>query len=311
MLTPGDRLKAAACVAAMWFVLLAPHEVLAQTSNDQAGSSVSLGARRGLATERTQGVAADDTTEQRFAYTFAAGMASDYIYRGVTLSAHQPAVGAAFEARFGSFYAGSTVTSVKLPSEPAAELSFTSGFRPSLSGFDFDIGVTYFLYPGEVGGIDTDYFEFVGRVDRKLTDTVRVAAGFAYSPNVSNTGAWSKYAAAGIGIELPKLGLLPDVTASFTTSAGYLWFGNQSAALGGFALPAYATFNAGVTFKRNHFNFDLRYYDTSLSRENCFVFTGDPGARPGGRIDPVTNPEGLTSSWCRSAVVGKVWFALD
>src|SRR5215475_7968232 len=129
----------------------------------------------------------------------------------------------------------------------------------------------YFLYPGEINGFDTDYFELLGRVDRKLTDKVRVAAGLAYSPNVSNTGAWSKYAAAGISIELPNLSLLPDVTATFATSGGYLWFGNQSAAFGGFALPAYATWNAGVTFKRNRFNVDLRYYDTNLSRENCFV----------------------------------------
>ena len=28
--------------------------------------------------------------------------------------------------------------------------------------------------------------------------------GFAYSPNVSNTGAWSKYAAFGLGIDVPS-----------------------------------------------------------------------------------------------------------
>jgi hypothetical protein len=44
---------------------------------------------------------------------------------------------------------------------------------------------------------------------------------------------------------------------------------------------------------------------------HCFVFTGDPGARPRGRIDIVTNPDGLMSSWCGPAVVGKVWFARD
>jgi uncharacterized protein (TIGR02001 family) len=219
-LATGDRLKVATGVAATLFELLTPHEACAQTSGDQAGSSVSLGARGGFSTSRAQSVVPEKTTEQEFAYTFAAGMASDYIYRGVTLSAHQPAVGAAFKARFGSFYTGSTITSVKLPSDPAVELSYSSGFRPSLSGFDLDIGVTYSLYPGEVSGIDTDYFELVGRVDRKLTEKISVAAGFAYSPNVSNTGAWSKYAAAGISIELPNPGLLPDVTASFTTSAG-------------------------------------------------------------------------------------------
>ncbi|HTF42011.1 MAG TPA: hypothetical protein VK754_15640 [Propionibacteriaceae bacterium] len=66
-----------------------------------------------------------------------------------------------------------------------------------------------------------------------------------------------------------------------------------------------------MTFTRESFNLDLRYYDTNLSKENCFVFTGDPGATPGGRINPVTNPQGLVSRWCSATVVAKLWFALN
>ena len=50
-------------------------------------------------------------------------------------------------------------------------------------------------------------------------------------------------------------------------------------ALGGFPLPAYLNWQAGVTFIAQIFNLDLRYYDTNLSKENCYVFTGDPNAR--------------------------------
>ena len=142
-------------------------------------------------------------------------------------------------------------------------------------------------------------------------NSVRVAGGFAYSPNVSNTGAWSWYAAAGLGYDVPS-GLLPqDIGVSFTGGAGYSWFGNQSQELGGFPLPAYLNWQAGVTFTRKIFSLDLRYYDTNLSKENCFVFTGDPNARPGGSIDPVTNPEGLTSRWCSATFVAKVSFAFE
>src|SRR6478672_993993 len=226
----------------------------AQTTSDQTGS-ISLGARGGFSadssTARTQ---PQDHPENAFGYTMGAGMASDYIYRGVTLSDHQPAVGAVFVSRFGNFYGGSTITSVKLPTDPAAELSFSSGIRPSLSGIDFDFGFTYFLYPGEVSATGTDYWEFVARADKKLTEQLRIAAGFGYSPSISNTGAWSKYAAAGIGVDLPASKILQGVSASFTTSAGYFWFGNQSPALGGFPLPAYANWNAGVTFTRNRFH---------------------------------------------------------
>ena len=38
------------------------------------------------------------------------GIASDYIYRGTTLSDRKPALGAGFEATLRTFYAGATLT---------------------------------------------------------------------------------------------------------------------------------------------------------------------------------------------------------
>jgi hypothetical protein len=49
---------------------------------------------------------------------------------------------------------------------------------------------------------------------------------------------------------------------------------------------------------------DLSYYDTNLSKEDCFVFTGDPMATPGGAVDPVSNPDGLRSRLCGATFVG-------
>jgi uncharacterized protein (TIGR02001 family) len=288
----------------------------AQTSDDNAADTINLGARAGLAAEAPPRTAPrQDGAPSPFEFSTRAGFASDYIYRGVTLSDRKPAVGAGLEAALGLLYAGATVTSVKLPSQPAAEITMTGGVRPKLGDIDFDFGWTYFLYPGETVPIGVtagiDYWEAAARADTKIGEALRVAGGFAYSPNVSNTGAWSKYAAFGLGVDLPRNALPQNVTASVTGSAGYYWFGNQSVALGGFPLPAYVNWNAGVTFTRNIFNLDLRYYDTNLSKEDCFVFTGDPNAAPGGSIDPVRNPQGLTSRWCSATFVAKFWFTLQ
>jgi hypothetical protein len=81
--------------------------------------------------------------------------------------------------------------------------------------------------------------------------------------------------------------------------------------LGGFPLPAYWNWQGGVTFSYRVFNLDLRYYDTNLSKEDCFVLTGDPNARAGGAINLITNPEGLTSGWCKATFVAKISFALN
>jgi hypothetical protein len=174
--------------------------------------------------------------------------------------------------------------------------------------------LTSFLYPGEISVGTTNninYWEAAVRADKRIAESIRIAGGFAYSPNVSNTGAWSWYAAAGLGYDVPSSLLPPDIGVSFTGGAGYSWFGNQSPELGSFPLPAYLNWQAGVSFTRKVFNLDLRYYDTNLSKGNCFVLTGDPNAHPGGSIDPVTNPEGLASRWCSATFVAKVWFALN
>jgi uncharacterized protein (TIGR02001 family) len=243
-----------------------------------------------------------------------AGVASDYIYRGTTLSDRRPAAGAAVEATFAGFYAGATAATVKLPTQPAGEYTVSGGARRSFGRFDFDLGATYFAYPSEVPGGPTngiEYYEAAFRTDVQLAERWRTAGGFAYSPDVSNTGAWSWYAAAGLGYEIPAETLPLDVAIAFTAAAGYSWFGRQSAALGGFELPAYLNWQVGVTFTHKFLNLDLRYYDTDLTKENCYVFTGDPNAQPGGRANPITNPDGLVSRWCGAAFVAKLWFAIN
>jgi uncharacterized protein (TIGR02001 family) len=291
-----------AAVAGVW---LAPMTAQAQS----APGAIGLG-NRGWSAADTQPATSADGPE----FSARAGFASDYIYRGTTLSDHTPAAGAAFEARWGPLYAGTTVATVKLPTQPAAELTFATGLRKEIAAIDFDLGATYFAYPGErlpgeTNGIN--YWEIVVRGDRRIGEQVRIAGGYAYSPSVSNTGAWSQYVAAGAGYDVPSRFLPQNLAMSFTAAAGYSWFGNQAAQLGGFPLPAYLNWQAGVTFTHKALNIDLRYYDTNLSRENCFVFTGDPNARPGGLANPVSNPEGLVSNWCGATFVAKLWVAFN
>ena len=298
----------AVAAALLSLAMISDISVYGQESTSNSGGAINLGGR-GWSTPEGKPEQAE-----KFEYEILGGFVTDYMYRGTTLSDHKPAVGASAEFTYGLVYAGVAVASVKLPTQPSAEITFTGGLRKKIADINFDLGLTYFLYPGQtlVGGTPSiDYWEAGLRADKKITESFHVAGGIAYSPNVSNTGAWSWYAAAGLGYDVP-IRLLPmDIGVSFTGGAGYSWFGNQSPELGGFALPAYLNWQAGVTFTRKVFNLDLRYYDTNLSKENCFVLTGDPNARPGGTVNPVTNPEGLMSNWCSATFVAKVWFALN
>ena len=56
---------------------------------------------------------------------------------------------------------------------------------------------------------------------------------------------------------------------------------------------------------------DLRYYDTNLSKENCYIYTGATDAVAGGLVDPLRNPEGLRSRWCSATFVAKLVFSTN
>lgn len=289
-------------------------QVVQQGAGDGSGrSAINLGGRGWGGSDGAQATPSADRDAEKVQVSAKAGIASDYIYRGVTLSDRKPAVGGGVEATYGLLYGGMTAASVRLPTQPSGEITFSGGVRPKLGNIDFDLGVTYFLYPGEMpnptNGIE--YWEGALRAVAPIGESIRVAGGYAYSPNVSNTGAWSQYVAAGLGYELPSRLLPKDFGIAFTGAAGYSWFGTQAPALGGFALPSYLNWQAGTTFTYKSLNLDLRYYGTNMSKENCYVFTGDPNAQPGGRVNPITNPDGLVSRWCSTAIVGKFWFAFN
>lgn len=240
---------------------------------------------------------------------------TDYIYRGVTLSAHQPAVGASIEVDRGPFYFTFEPHSVKLPTNPSAELGFSGGWcKEVVKNIKVDLGVGYLYYPGEVpvGPVtSTSYAEAHASIEYNPTEILTLSAMYAYSPNYSNSGAWEHYLEGGFEVHLeqvfPKL-LPKDVDWSISGTVGRSWFGTQSASLGGFPLPDYANWSLGISFEFDPFTLELTYSNTSLTKENCFVFTGDPGAAPGGAVNPVTNPMGLRSNWCGPVFVGTLTY---
>lgn len=241
-----------------------------------------------------------------------ASWASSYIYRGVSLSGRQPSVGSHLELSRDLFYASLEFNSVKVPTNPADEVTLAAGIRRTIGNTTLDLGVSYFHYPREIqlpGMVVSNYGEAAFGISHALADGFELEGQLAYSPSVSNTGAWGAYAYGMLTYDLPKLTFLDEVGWSVSGGVGYWRFGTTNSSLGGFALPTYAHWDAGVTFDyKKILKLDVRYHNTSLSSEDCFVFTGDPGAMLGGAMDPIRNPDGLRSRFCGPALVGKLSF---
>ncbi len=197
----GRRGALLTSIAVVPLALGSPPHALAQASDPVAGS-IELGARGGPVTGGPTRPASFEERRGRFRVQRTRWSRERlHLSRHHALKSSSPRRALLLKRRSKKFYVGATVASVVLPTQPTAELTYSSGVRPKLGNIDFDLGWTYFAYPGEISGSNTEYWEAVARADTKIGDLFHIAGGFAYSPNVSNTGAWSKYAAFGVGVE--------------------------------------------------------------------------------------------------------------
>jgi uncharacterized protein (TIGR02001 family) len=262
---------------------------------------------------------ADEATDTADPSKLTAGatLMTDYIYRGISYSAHHPSVAAYLDAQYGWLYGYTNFNSVKFSTDAAVEVTMAVGARPVLGPFEFDIGAAYYYYPGEIGPERSNYWEAHATVSHKLTNQVTLAPTIAYAPNVWQTGAWGTYAAATLSYDLPSEFLPPDLSWTLSFDLGRWLFGQTSsgggvsAAGGGLPLPSFTNWRAGLMFNYRVFKLGLNYTDTNLSRENCFVLTGDLGAIPGGVSNPGNNPFGFRSGLCGATFSATLGFEFN
>jgi hypothetical protein len=261
-----------------------------------------------------------------FDLAFGAGLQSDYNFRGISQSDKGPSVYGYVEPRCNitkdvQIYAGIWGWSTKLPTQPTGEFDLYGGIRPTIGPFAFDFGFIYYWYPREsqlflldppllgvtttptVTGpftvADTDFWEVYGKVTWTVTDWLAIGPYVYYSPNYLKTGAKGTYAGSTVKFTLPSAWFPTDWGMYVSGEAAHYWLGNFTAFGAPFDLPDYTTWNVGFAVTYKIFTFDLRYYDTDLSKGNCFVLTGDPSGVASG-----------TSKWCDATVIAKFSFDL-
>ena len=261
-----------------------------------------------------------------FDLAFGGGVQSDYNFRGISQSDKGPGAYAYFEPRCNvtkdvQLYAGIWGWSTKLPTQPTAEIDLYGGIRPTIGQFAFDFGFIYYWYPNEsqlfllnpplVGTTttptlagpftvnDTDFWEVYGKVTWTPVDWLAIGPYVYYSPNYLKSGAKATYAGSTIKFTLPSAWFPADWGVYVSGEAAHYWIGQFTAFGVPFDLPDYTTWNVGAGATYKVFTFDVRYYDTDLTRTNCFLLTGDPSGVATGE-----------SKWCSATVIAKASFDL-
>jgi len=207
---------------------------------------------------------------------------SDYIYRGITQSNHQPSVAAYFEPRYNvnkdlQLYIGTSAESILFANRAAAEVDVYGGIRPTFGAFALDFGIWGYLYPGGscadnvlTGGIpggnvcpvstntiflangnvmkkDVSFDEVYGKGNYTVNDNWQFGFTEFYTPSFLNSGAWGDYASITGKYTAPSTIFGKSGVGMYVSGeVGRQWLGTTDAFYG--VRSALGNFSAGILY---------------------------------------------------------------
>ncbi len=179
-----------------------------------------------------------------FAFTVTA--ASNYVFRGISQTANDPAIFGSGRVSYDNFYAGVGMENVNFHNSTRAEYDLSAGWTPVVDGFRFDLGAVRYGYIDQPAHTEIDTVEYKAVVLHDWGQATLGAAVF-YSTNYFGTRRDDIYVEGRAAYRI-----MPKLTVS-----GAL--GRQSD-----ALASHTTWNAGATYAVTKvIALDLRYADTN------------------------------------------------
>jgi uncharacterized protein (TIGR02001 family) len=200
--------------------------------------------------------------DRQFGYSITLAGVSDYMFRGISTNAEQPAFQPFIEFTYGIFYLDFWGSNVPDPYGPW-EQDIYIGFRPVTGPISWDIAAWYYFYPGgDLAGVDGgDYWEF--RIGATVTPVENVSLGAAvyYTPD-QDLAYVETYSIEGtLSYTLPQIGIFTP------TIGGLIGYSSTTEDQGGFFAAtddSYTYWNAGVKLAVDKFFMDFRYWDTTI-----------------------------------------------
>jgi len=189
-----------------------------------------------------------------FDAAFGAALTSDYIFRGITQTDHEPALQGYLEPSYGIFYAGAWASNVDFRTpDPDVEIDIYGGLRPTLGPIGADLGYVHYLYPDAP---DTDYGEFKAVASASPIEVLTLGGAVYHAFDYAQSGDDATYVEGNAALALPY-----DISVS--GAVGFQMFDS------GVGLSDYATWNVGASYSWNAVTLDLRYHDTDVSNGTC------------------------------------------
>lgn len=183
--------------------------------------------------------------------SFNVGVASDYVFRGISQTDEGVQVFGGADVTSGILYAGVWASNVDFLDSTDAEVDFYAGVRPTAGPVALDFGAIYYAYIDEPSGADYNYWEFKAAGSIPAGPATLGAALF-YSPDF--TGA-----AFDEGLYYEVNAAIP-LSDKATLSAA---IGHQDINVDFGGDVDYTTWNVGLGYAiTENVGLDIRYWDT-------------------------------------------------
>jgi uncharacterized protein (TIGR02001 family) len=177
------------------------------------------------------------------------GVASDYVFRGVSNTQEDPQIFGGVDASYGIGYAGVWASNVDFGTDdPTAEIDLYAGVKPTVGDTALDLGLIYYGYVDDKGATPGSYsYVELKAAASKPVGPATVGLAFYYSPEFPfKTGKAMYYEVNGSFPVMEKLSVSAALGHQEIDSAG-----------------DYATWNIGATYAlTSNLGVDLRYSDT-------------------------------------------------
>ena len=201
------------------------------------------------------------------------GLASDYMFRGVSQTDNQMALQGGFDwAHASGFYIGTWASNVDSnffggAQDPQLEVDLYAGYGAEIGAFSYDLGVLGYFYPGADNAAADDFqtVEFYIGGGYALTDALSLNAKLFYASELNFVGVDEDGMYVTVGADYALMDNL-SVSAAVGMSSG-----DAFETLGGPGGPdSYMDYSIGVSTSFAGADFSLTYVDSDDDAEDLF-----------------------------------------
>ena len=199
-----------------------------------------------------------------FDIAFGVAVTNDYISRGITQSNGDPAIQGYIEpsveiSTLGTAYINVWSSNVDFGAAyEGAEIDVAGGLRHEFGPLSVDAGYVHYFYTPD--RVSPDYGEIFAKAEYNFKDLFTIGTFVYFAPDFNQSGNNATWVAGGIKVPLPH-------DFSIYGGVGYQFFEDPN---------AYEDFawTAGISKTWKAVTFDVRYWGTDLSDDECVVRSG-------------------------------------